>query len=70
MVGAGSDMGKEVLKALNALVKLVPAGAVSPAAQKNNIEQMMMRNAQENSQMQALKQQRMQQQPQPGGQAA
>ena len=45
---------------LNIGVKLVPAGAVSPASQKNNIEQMAQKNAQQNMQMQALKQQRMQ----------
>ena len=75
LVGAGSEMGKEVLKALNALVKLVPAGSVSPAAQKNNIQQIAARNAQENQQMQALKQQKMQatqggQPPQGAGAAA
>jgi hypothetical protein len=37
------------------LVKYVPAGSVTPASAKNNIEQMAMRNAQQNQQMQALK---------------
>ena len=60
MAGAASDIGKACLDALNKLVKFVPAGSVTPAAQKNNIEQMAMRNAQQNQQMQALKQQRMQ----------
>lgn len=68
MVGAGSDIGKEVLKALNGLVKLVPAGSVSPAAQKNNLEQMALKNAQGNQQMQAIRQQMMQAQQK--GQAA
>jgi len=75
MAGAASDIGKACLDALNKLVKFVPAGSVTPAAQKNNIEQMAMRNAQQNQQMQALKQQRMQGeqgggQPQQPGQAA
>jgi len=63
LAGAASDIGKACLDALNKLVKFVPAGSVSPAAEKNNIEQMAMRNAQSNQQMQALKQ--MQAQPQP-----
>lgn len=55
--GATSEVGKAALECLNKLVKLVPAGSVSPAAQKNNIDQMAMRNAQNNQQMQALRQQ-------------
>ena len=43
-VGAGSDVGKAVLEALNKLVKFVPAGSVTPAAQKNSLESMQ-RNA-------------------------
>ena len=78
MAGATSEIGKACLDALNKLVKYVPAGSVSPAAQKNNIEQMAMKNTQQNQQMQALKQQRMQgeggqgggAQPPPGAQAA
>jgi len=57
MAGATTDIGKACLDALNKLVKFVPAGSVSPAAAKNNIEQMAMKNAQQNQQMQALKQQ-------------
>jgi hypothetical protein len=80
LLGAASDPGKAVLDALNKLVKFVPGGSVSPAAQKNNIEQMAMRNTRDNQQMQALQAQRQQgaggqgqqgQQPgQPGAQAA
>jgi hypothetical protein len=66
MAGATTDIGKACLEALNKLVKFVPAGSVNPAAEKNNIEQMAMKNAQQNQQMQALKQQAMQGQ---GGQA-
>ena len=71
MFGAASAPGKAVLDALNKLVKLVPAGSVTPAAQKNNIEQMAMRNTRDNQQMQALQQQRTQGAPgqgQPGQQ--
>jgi hypothetical protein len=57
MAGATTDIGKACLDALNKLVKFVPAGSVSPASAKNNIEQMAMKNAQQNQQMQALKQQ-------------
>jgi len=60
MVGAASEHGREVMKALTILVKLVPAGSNSPAAEKNNIEQMAMRNTRDNQQMQALQQQKMQ----------
>ena len=78
MSGATSEVGQAALKMLNIGVKLVPAGSVTPAAQKNNIEQMAMKNTQQNQQMQALKQQRMQgeggqgggAQPPPGAQAA
>jgi hypothetical protein len=64
MAGATTDIGKACLDALNKLVKFVPAGSVSPASAKNNIEQMAQNNAQANMQMQALKQQRAQP---PGG---
>ena len=74
MSGATSEVGQAALKMLNIGVKLVPAGSVTPAAQKNQIESMAMKNAQQNQQMQALKQQRMQGEQggaqQPGAQAA
>lgn len=53
--GATSEVGKVALDCLNKVVKLVPAGSVSPAAQKNNIDQMSMKNQQNNQQMQQLK---------------
>lgn len=55
MLGAATPPGKAVLEALTKLIKLVPAGSVSPASEKANIEQMAMRNTQANQQMQALK---------------
>jgi hypothetical protein len=55
LLGAGSDPGAAVLKALNALAKFVPAGSVTPAAEKNMAEQTMMKATQNNQQMQALK---------------
>ncbi len=65
--GAMSDVGKVVLEVLPKLTKLVPPGSVSPASEKNHIEQMQMKNTQQNSQMQALKAQQMQQAGQGGG---
>lgn len=61
MLGSASDAGKDVLKALNLLVKHVPSGSVTPAAEKRSLEEAQMRNTQNNQQMQALMQQRKQQ---------
>ena len=55
-LGATSEPGQAVLKALNSLVKFVPAGSVTPAAQKNSIEAQQRSMAQNNQQMMALKQ--------------
>ena len=57
-VGAGSDIGKAVLESLNKLVKFVPNGSVTPAAQKNSIESQQRQMAQNNQQMQAVQQMR------------
>ena len=65
LAGATSEVGQAALKMLNIGVKLVPAGSVTPASAKNNIEQMAMKNAQQNQQMQALKAQQGGQQQQP-----
>ena len=53
--GAASEIGKDALKMLNIAVKHVPAGAVTPAAAKNNIDQMAMKNTQNMAQMQQLR---------------
>jgi hypothetical protein len=53
-LGATSEAGQAVLKALNSLVKFVPAGSVTPAAQKNSIEAQQRGMQQNNQQMQAL----------------
>ncbi len=68
-VGASSDVGKAVLDSLNKLVKFVPAGSVTPAAQKNSIEQQQRQMAQNNQQMQAVQAMR-QKMAQGGGQQA
>lgn len=54
-VGAGSEPGQAVMKAIQGLAKFVPAGTMSPASQKNSLEQMQMKAVQQNAQMQALK---------------
>lgn len=53
--GATSEIGQAALKMLNIGVKMVPAGAVTPASAKNNIDQMAMKNAQQAQQMQQLR---------------
>src|SRR5262249_23325901 len=55
-VGVGSDVGKDVLKALNSLAKHVPSGSSTPGAERTNIERMAMANSQNNSMMQQLRQ--------------
>ena len=55
MAGATSDIGKTVMKAINDLAKHVPPGSTSPAAEKNSIEQMAMRNAQQSQMMQQMR---------------
>jgi hypothetical protein len=72
-LGSSSEPGQAVLKALSSLVKFVPAGSVTPAAQKNSIEAQQRNMAQNNQQMMALKQRAAQGQggaPQPQGAAA
>ena len=53
--GATSEIGQAALKMLNIGVKMVPAGSVTPASAKNNIEQMAMKNTQQAQQMAQLK---------------
>lgn len=62
LAGVGSDLGKDVLKMLNIAVKHVPSGSSSPAAEKNNIENMAMRNAQQGMASRQMAEQRAQQQ--------
>lgn len=53
--GATSEIGQAALKMLNIGVKLVPAGSVTPASAKNNIDAMAMKNTQNAQQMAQLK---------------
>ena len=55
-LGATSEPGAAVLKALSSLGKFVPPGSVSPASDSANMQQAQMRATQQNQQMQALKQ--------------
>lgn len=52
-----TDLGKDLLKAINILAKHLQPGAVSPAAEQNNIQQQAMKNAQNNQAMMAMRQQ-------------
>ena len=59
MVGATSETGQGLLKALNIRVKMVPAGTVSSASEKNMLDQAQMRNTQNMALQQQLKAQAM-----------
>lgn len=56
MLGSGSDPGKDVLKALNMLSKHVPSGSVTPANERNVLQNAQMKNAQNNQAMQQMRQ--------------
>jgi hypothetical protein len=62
MVGAGSDVGQAVLDSLKKLSKFVPPGSMTPAGNRNQLEQTAMKQGQNNQQMQMLKQMQAQQQ--------
>lgn len=65
MVGATSDLGQALMKAMTSLAKHVPPGTTSNAAEKNAIEKMAIQNQQQGQSLQQLKQQG---QPGAGGQ--
>lgn len=69
LLGAGSEGGQAVLKALGSLAKLVPTGSVSPAGERNSLQSILMQNAQQNQQMKLLQQRAMTPQPQQPAQA-
>lgn len=56
MFGVTTEAGQAVMDTLKKLVKFVPPGSVTPAAEKNMIEQRMMKNVQNNQQVQAMRQ--------------
>ena len=55
MVGATSEMGTAIMKAIQSLAKFVPPGTVTPAAEANNIQNMGMKNAQNMQMLQQMK---------------
>lgn len=55
LLGAVSEPGKDVLKALSLLSKHIQPGAVSPAGEKNQMEAMMMRQQQQAPQIAAMR---------------
>ena len=50
-LGATSEAGKDVLKCINTLGKHVQPGTNSPASEKNQIEEMALKNAQRSQQV-------------------
>lgn len=65
LFGVTTEAGQAVMDTLKKLVKFVPPGSVTPASEKNMIEQAMMKNVANNAQVMSL---RNAQQP-PGGMA-
>ena len=53
-VGPASEIGKEIMNAMKALSKVVQPGQVSNAAQKNTIDQMAMKIAQNQQTMKSM----------------
>jgi hypothetical protein len=60
MAGATSEMGMAIMDMIKKGSKYVPQGSVTPAAEKNQIDNMAMKNTQNNQQMQAIMAQRQQ----------
>ena len=55
MVGATSELGQALMKAMTSLAKHVPPGSTSNAAEKNSIEKMAMQNQQNGAIQQQMK---------------
>ena len=68
LVGAASELGQSILKALSTLTKHVPTGTVSPAAHRNTLQQALLKQQQNNQQIGAMKKAAMQPGQQPGQQ--
>jgi hypothetical protein len=60
LLGANSEPGQALLDMIKKLAKFVPPGSMTPAANRNQLEQMAMRQGQNNQQLQALKAMQMQ----------
>lgn len=57
MVGATSEIGQALMKAMTSLAKHVPEGMSSNASERNAIEKMALQNRQNGDMQQQLKQQ-------------
>ena len=55
LVNVSSDIGQFLLDTIKKGAKFIPAGAVTPAAERNNLEQTAMKQGQNNQMMQQLK---------------
>jgi hypothetical protein len=56
LFGSGSDQGKDVMKAIQTLSKHIPPGAVTPAAERNQLEKMALQQTQDSQMMARMKQ--------------
>ncbi len=56
LFGSTSEPGKAVLECMKKIAPFVPDGSVTPAAEKNSLQQQMEKNAQNNQQMAAMRQ--------------
>ncbi len=70
MVGATSEVGQAVNKAIGLLAKHVPPGSASPAGKRNEIQDMALQNTQNAGLMQQLQQRGAPSAPPPPGGAA
>lgn len=63
LLGAGTEAGRDVLKALTSLSKHVPPGAVSPGVEQSAMQQMQMKMKQQTPQIEQMRAALMQQKP-------
>ena len=55
LLGAGTEAGRDVLKALTSLSKHVPPGAVSPGVEKSAMDQMQLKMKQQTPQLEQMR---------------
>lgn len=55
--GATSEIGQKIMKFLPKLTELIPPGASTPASERNTMQDVAMKNAQQNQMMQQFRQQ-------------
>lgn len=68
--GATSELGQGIMKHLSGLAKLVPPGTSTPASENNTLQNVALKNAQQNRAMEMMRAQRAQATAAPPGQAA